>query len=197
MPYADEIVGVYRVVDTVAGACYVGQSRRVKKRIAEHFRLLRLGTHPNPRLQESYNTNGESAFEWEVEVVCSDPADLDAVEEAFLKREAVFTPHGELFNISSTAKTPMAGRHHSEATKQAISEKKKGDRRHVTTEYRARLSRAQLERRLADPAFVAKVKYILDNEHLSYAERGRRLGVDTSSVRKLALKYRQVKEILK
>lgn len=197
MPYANEIVGIYRVVDKHAGACYVGQSRQVKKRVSDHFNLLRKGIHPNKNMQKSFDLNGESSFYWEVEVECTDHTDLDLIEELFLKGEAVFLEHGKLFNISSTAKLPMAGRKHSEATKQRLSDVKKGDVRHVTCSYKKKLSEAQRQRHLSNPDFVNKLKYILSNEHLSYAARGRFLNMDTSSVRKLALKYQHLKEQLK
>lgn len=197
MPYANELIGVYRVVDKVAGACYVGQSRRVKKRVADHLNLLKKNRHPNQKMQESFNKNGEDAFYWEVEVECSDPNELDQIEELFLQDEARFVEHGKLFNISSTAKRPMAGRHHSEDTRKHLSAVKKGNVQHVTPEYRAKLSSAQQTRFLRNPESMAKLKYILLNDHLSYAERGRFLQVDTSSVRKLALKYQHLKEQFK
>jgi group I intron endonuclease len=197
VPYANEIVGIYRVVDKAAEACYVGQSRRIKKRVADHFNLLRQGIHPNKNMQESFSKNGEKSFYWEVEVACSDPNDLDRIEELFLQGEAVFVEHGKLFNISSTAKRPMAGRKHSAETKRRLSEVKKGDVRHVTEHYKKKLSNAQRQRHLSNPEFVCKLTYILGNEHLSYAARGRFLGMSTGSVRKLALKYQYLKEQLK
>jgi hypothetical protein len=63
-------------------------------------------------------------------------------------------------------------------------------------EYRAILSRAQMARYQADPKFVAKLKFVLDNEHLSYAERARRVKADTSSVRRLALRYQHFKGVI-
>jgi group I intron endonuclease len=194
MPYANDLIGVYRLVNRVDGACYVGQSRRVKKRVADHFNLLSKGAHPNGNLQAAYSTYGREAFDWELEVLCEDPADLDSIEETFLQGDAEFLDSGRLYNISSTAKTPMTGRRHTEATKQRISEKNKARGYYLAPEFRQKLKDGHLRRNLNDPVFVARVRYILGNEHQSYAARGRHLGLDTSSVRKLAVKYRAIKE---
>ena len=90
MPYAEDYTGIYRIVNTVSNKAYVGQSLRVKKRVHEHFRLLRLGKHTNQHLQRSYNKHGEDAFVWELEVLCEDVSDLDLIENAFLQGDAYF-----------------------------------------------------------------------------------------------------------
>lgn len=196
MPYSEDAAGIYRIVDTSTGHCYIGQSRRLKKRIAEHFRLLRHGIHPNRHLQDAYMRSGAEAFAAEIEVYCEDPVDMDVVEDAFLTGEARFDNSPNLFNISSTARTPMEGRRHTDETRQQISEAKRGRREHVTPEYRAKLSSAHRARLLANPEYRERIKFIVQNPHLSYAERGRRVGLDTSTTRKLALRYANEKEAL-
>jgi group I intron endonuclease len=84
MPYKIDSCGVYKIVNTVTGQCYVGQSQRVKKRLKEHFRLLRGNKHTNPHLQNAYNKYGADAFYGALEVECEDLNELDALEEAFL-----------------------------------------------------------------------------------------------------------------
>lgn len=195
MPYAKDYMGVYRVVDGATGSCYVGQSRRVRKRVAEHFRLLNLGIHPNRPLQAAYDAHPDE-FDWCLEVRCDDPNDMDTVEEAFLSGEAMFNSSPKLFNISSTARTPMSGRRHTDATRARISESKRGRVDHVTDAYRERLSIARKKLALADPVHRERVKFIVRNPHLSYAERGRRVGLDTSTTRRLALNYANCKELL-
>lgn len=195
MPYANDLSGIYRITNTVSNKVYVGQSLRVKKRVREHFRLLRLGKHPNPHLQRSYDKHGEQAFLWGLEVVCEDPQDLDLIENAFLSGDAYFD-EPLAYNIANYAKVPMRGKQHTEKSREKISEAKRGRRDHVTSKYRKKLSKAQRKRRHSDQAFVAKVRFIVHNPHMSYAERGRAVGADTSNVRKLALKYSPLKEIL-
>lgn len=193
MPYSEAVAGIYRISNVLEQTSYVGQSKNLRKRLGEHRRLLRKNIHPNPHLQQSFCRHGESAFEFVVEAVFEDPTELDVVEEAFLANEAWFDGGPRLFNVSSTARRPMKNRCHTEATKRQISVSKRGNTQHVTPEYRRKLAEGQLKRLLSDPSFVAKIRYIVDNPDMSYAERGRVLGIDTSSVRKLALRYNHLK----
>jgi group I intron endonuclease len=193
MPYKIDICGIYKIVNKATGQCYVGQSQRVKKRLKEHFRLLRGNKHPNQHLQNSYNKYGANQFYGDVEVVCNDLAELDMLEESFLQGSAWFE-EPTVYNIADFAKAPMRGKTHSEEVRERI----RLGRRAATfdyksPEYRKTLSDAQMARFHTDPKFVAKLKFILDNPELSYAERARRLDADTSSVRRLAIKYAHLK----
>jgi group I intron endonuclease len=193
MPYKIDVCGLYKIVNRATGQCYVGQSQRVRKRLSEHFRLLRLNKHTNPHLQNAWNKYGEDAFTGEIEVEVSDLSELDRLEDAFLRGDAWFEEPA-VYNIADFAKAPMRGKSHSEEVRQRI----RLGRRSATfdyksPEYRKTLSKAQLARYRADPKFVAKVRFILENSDLTYAERSRRLKADTSSVRRLALKYAHLK----
>lgn len=196
MPYKIDVCGIYKLVNTVTGQCYVGQSQRAKKRIKEHFRLLRQNKHTNKHLQNAYNKYGANAFYGAIEIECNNLEELDKLEEAFLQGKAWFE-EPTIYNIADFAKAPMRGKTHSEKARERI---KLG--RNATTfdyrspEYRATLSKAQMARFHADPKFIAKIKFILENEHMSYAERARRLDADISSVRRLALKYRNHQGVL-
>lgn len=193
MPYSKDICGIYLIKNEVSNGAYVGQSVSIRKRISEHFRLLRLGQHPNPHLQHSFNKYGEDSFSWSVEVECEDPCDLDVIENAFLSGEAVF-PDPLTYNIATSAKVPMRGKRHTEDTKKKISFSKRKNMSYVKDpDYRKKLSLAQHNRFFSDPKFVEKVKFIVENQHMSYAERGRVLGCDTSAVRRLALRYHHLK----
>lgn len=196
MPYKIDICGVYKLVNTATGQCYVGQSQRVQKRIKEHFRLLRHNKHPNQHLQRAYNKYGSEAFYGAVEVECSDLNELDKLEESFIRGDAWFdTP--TVYNIADFAKAPMRGKQHSEEAKERIRLGRRASTfNYQSAEYRETLSKAQMARFHADPKFIAKLKFILENEDLSYAERARRIGSDTSPVRKLALKYQHLKGAL-
>ena len=196
MPYKIDVCGLYKLVNKATGQCYVGQSQRVKKRIREHFRLLRLNKHTNQHLQNAFNKYGASNFVGELEVECADLSELDALETAFLQGNAWFE-EPTVYNIADFAKAPMRGKTHTEESKQRI----RLGRRAATfdyqsDEYRQTLAKAQVARFLSDPKFVAKLKFILDNPDMSYAERARRLGADTSPVRKLAIKYAYLKGTL-
>ena len=193
MPYKIDICGIYKIVNHATGQCYVGQSQRVQKRIREHFRLLRLNKHPNQHLQNAYNKYGLENFFGDVEIECENVEQLDYLEESFLKGDAWFA-EPNVYNIADFAKAPMRGKTHSKEVRQRI----RLGRRAATfdyqsAEYRKTLSDAQMARFQQDPKFIAKLKFILDNGHMSYAERARQLNSDTSSVRRLALKYAHLK----
>ena len=196
MPYAQDHAGVYKIVNKATGQCYVGQSQRVKKRLKEHFRLLRWNKHNNPRLQHAYNKYGSDNFVGCVEVYCEDPNDLDLVEEAFISGEARFI-EPVVYNISDFAKAPMRGKTHSEEARERIKAGRRATKfDYRSSEYRTTLSEAQKKRFFSNPTFVAKVKFLVENDHMSYAERGRAVGIDTSSARKLSLKYKHLKGAL-
>lgn len=196
MPYAQDHIGIYKIVNKATGKCYVGQSQRVKKRVKEHFRLLNLGKHTNPRLQNAYNKYGPGSFEWTLEAECVDVSDLDKIEEAFLTGEALFE-EPTAYNIADFAKAPMRGKTHTPETREKIRVALSKVKRDFTnSSWRAKLSEGHKKRLLEDQQFVAKVRFIINNQDMSYAERGRILGADTSSVRRLALKYLHLKGVL-
>lgn len=196
MPYAEDFAGIYVIRNIHTGNGYVGQSVNLRKRIADHFNLLRRGAHPNSHLQRAFAKYGEAAFTYDFEVVCEDAAELDMLEEAYLTGGAVFDDTAVYYNISNTAHVPMRGRQHTQDTKSKISAAKRGRVEHVTEEYRAKLSAAQMQRTLSNDKKRAQIMFIVNNPHLSYAERGRRVGVDTSTARKIALRYTPLKEII-
>jgi hypothetical protein len=91
----------------------------------------------------------------------------------------------------------MRGKTHSEEARQRIRLGRRASTfDYKSKEYKATLSQAQVARYLSDPKFVAKLKFILENDSMSYAERARRLDADTSSVRRLAVKYQYLKGVL-
>jgi group I intron endonuclease len=196
MPYKTEICGIYKIVNMATGQCYVGQSQNIKKRISEHFRLLRANKHTNQHLQNSYNKYGHKEFYGSVEVECSSLEELDKLENCFLSGEAWFE-EPVVYNIADFAKAPMRGKTHSEEARQRIRLGRRASTfDYKSKEYKATLSQAQVARYLSDPKFVAKLKFILENDSMSYAERARRLDADTSSVRRLAVKYQYLKGVL-
>ena len=196
MPYKIDHCGIYKIVNKITNQCYVGQSQRVKKRLKEHFRLLRQNKHTNPHLQNAYNKYGGDNFYGAMEIECVDFNELDMLENHFLCGDAWFE-EPTVYNIADFAKAPMRNKTHSEEVRKRI----RLGRRATTfdyksPEYRKTLSEAQVARFHSDPKFIAKLKFILDNSDMSYAERARRLGADTSAVRRLALKYNYLKGTL-
>jgi len=196
MPYSNDVCGIYKITNDLTNKCYVGQSVNIKKRIAEHFRTLRKGEHANSKLQNAFNKYGENAFSWSIEVYCEDPEEMDLIEEAFISGEAHFEEE-LFFNIASFAKAPMRGKNHTEESKRKIREGRRNcGFDYSSTEYREKLSSAQRKRFMSDPEFVSKIKFIVNNDHMSYAAIARALKADTSAVRKLAIKYKHLKGTL-
>jgi group I intron endonuclease len=59
-----KLSGIYKIVNRVNGKYYVGSSKDIKFRWAEHVSDLRGNKHDNDYLQKSWNKYGEDAFEF-------------------------------------------------------------------------------------------------------------------------------------
>jgi group I intron endonuclease len=57
--------GVYKIRNLVNGRLYVGSSKDIQVRWAEHRTDLRKGVHVNPHLQRAWNKYGEGSFAFE------------------------------------------------------------------------------------------------------------------------------------
>ena len=187
MPYATARAGVYRLVNRVEHLAYVGSSSNLQKRRAEHFRLLRLGAHPNARLQAAFFCYGEAAFDWVEEVDCADLADARELELLILRGELQFE-EGPGYNLAVDA-FPMLGRTHTAHTRQRIAATKRAAARPLSPVETQAAEQAQRTRRLADSEHASRVRYVVENAHLTYAERARAIGVTTSTARKMYLRY--------
>lgn len=196
MPYVSDIIGVYKIVNMTTGHCYVGQSQGVKKRIHEHFRLLRSGKHINPKLQHAFTKYGEKAFKWSLEVQCENVIDLDAIEEAFLCGRAQFE-EPNCYNIAEFSKAPMRGKQHTLTSKEKMSTARlRNAAMYIGPTYKANLSKAQQERYLNNPKYRAKLKFIVNHPEMSYAARAKAIGGEISSVRRIAIKHAHLKGAL-
>jgi group I intron endonuclease len=54
--------GIYVILNTMTEQVYVGQSKRIRKRLQDHKSYLKGLYHPNPYLQSSFNKYGEGKF---------------------------------------------------------------------------------------------------------------------------------------
>ncbi len=59
-------MGVFRIKSTLGGIVYLGSGADLPARINRHRAELRFGNHRNRELQETWNSLGESAFDFEV-----------------------------------------------------------------------------------------------------------------------------------
>lgn len=58
--------GIYRIVNTATGDCYVGSSIHFERRKRWHFNALRRNGHHSTYMQRSFNVHGEGVFVWEI-----------------------------------------------------------------------------------------------------------------------------------
>jgi hypothetical protein len=88
-----KICGIYKIANKTNGKSYIGSSRNIDKRLMEHRRLLRLGTHANQHLQSSWNYHGEVSFSFEIIYLCSGQ-DLQDAEVFFIDRQNTHYKNG-------------------------------------------------------------------------------------------------------
>ena len=66
----NEICGIYKIVCTPTGQCYIGYSRDINNRYYSHKRSLIGRRHSNSKLQFLWDRFGEEAFDLEVIEMC-------------------------------------------------------------------------------------------------------------------------------
>jgi len=59
-------IGIYRILCTVTGNCYVGSSANINKRFGSHMTNLRCNRHNARYMQRSWNKYGEESFRFEI-----------------------------------------------------------------------------------------------------------------------------------
>ena len=82
-----KIIGVYKITNTVTGKFYIGSSKDVKRRWAQHKSPSRWNEHPNNPMYLDMKKYGVEKFDFEVlevlEVV--EPEELKDAEQKFIK----------------------------------------------------------------------------------------------------------------
>lgn len=58
--------GIYLILHTISGRCYIGESGQIEVRRSQHRRLLRQRTHPYADMQAAWDADGESAFDFDI-----------------------------------------------------------------------------------------------------------------------------------
>lgn len=129
-------IGVYRWINTTNGMSYIGSSKNLRKRKAEHIRKLVANRHENPKFQNAWNKYGETSFKFELLALCNE-SDLLWHEQLALN---AFDAVKQGYNIAIKAGAPMRGRKTSVATKLKISKAFKG--RVLSSEHRRKISEA-------------------------------------------------------
>lgn len=75
-------IGIYKIVSKIDGKVYVGRSKNIVARLADHFKLLKVSRHPNRHIQSAFNKYGRKNFHYEILCRC----DISQLQE----REAEF-----------------------------------------------------------------------------------------------------------
>jgi DNA-binding transcriptional ArsR family regulator len=102
--------GVYKVANKTNGMVYVGGAylQSPKKRLREHRRDLRKGSHPNSKLQKHWECHGEDAFVFEVILKC--PRDMvKQEEERWIRRYKKMLGPNKVYNLRNGGSNPSPG----------------------------------------------------------------------------------------
>lgn len=67
-----DVMGIYKITNTINNKCYIGKSMRVFKRWYEHKAHLRKNKHINIYLQNAWNKYGEDVFDFKVIEICEE-----------------------------------------------------------------------------------------------------------------------------
>jgi len=133
--------GIYRIKvsrNNEPDKFYIGQTSHMRRRWVDHFRLLRLGTHWSPDLQMDFNELGQSAFRFEIVLICAKDRGILALYEQIILDSYEPT---QVYNIWRLCSTSGLGTKASPERKAKIAAKITGLKRSVET--KAAISRAQ------------------------------------------------------
>lgn len=98
---ANMTTGIYRILNTVTGKSYVGQSQNTATRWRQHKTQLRCGVSKSPKLQASWNKHGQCAFTFSICCVCA-IEDLNVMEQRYIDK---FDSHANGYNTRPIAES--------------------------------------------------------------------------------------------
>lgn len=119
MPELNARCGIYRIICSVNGKCYVGSTKDFFYRWNEHFYKLEAGIHHSDKLQKAWSKYGKAAFSFEVLSICLEQ-NLDE-KEAFWMTSLNSVQAGYNVREVSLDELGRVVRKHSEETKAKIS----------------------------------------------------------------------------
>lgn len=114
---------IYQITNMVNGKYYIGSADSFARREWQHKYDLKRGAHKNPRLQAAWNKYGAEAFVFEILEEIPEGASQLQIEDTYLVQH-VGKP--ECYNINPGAALSRLGLKHTEASKQRVSDNRKG-----------------------------------------------------------------------
>lgn len=185
--------GIYRIINSSNGKCYVGSSIDINRRRLEHFSALLHNRHVNNHLQNAYNKYGKDSFIFEV---IENLEITNNIKEDLLEREQFWIDNlRPEYNILLVAGSTL-GYHHTEETKQKISNFTKGVKksaehakhikegqqgRVLTQEHKEKLSQSAKNRKSMSHHSIISIDGIIYN---SLKEASERTGVKYNTIQK-------------
>ena len=139
------MIGIYTIRNVSNGKVYVGSSKKMSKRWAEHRRALDKGIHHSLKLQRAWSRYGSEVFVFEVVEVVNNPGDLLCREQDWIDRFTSSGPSG--YNVCGKAGSTI-GRVCSAEARAKMSARKVGTKRSLAA--REKQSKAMLGVRKSD-----------------------------------------------
>ena len=134
----EKICGIYQILNTSNGKCYIGSSVNIKTRWKNHVSALRKNKSQNIKLQNAWNKHGEMAFEFNIiEIVYGDKECLYKREQHYID---LYDSARRGYNILAAAGSSL-GYKHTEETRIKLSESHKGIK--LSDETKKKLSEAK------------------------------------------------------
>lgn len=128
-----KITGVYFIRNMFNHKIYIGSSKDVRKRLLEHYRLLKLNKHINRHLQSAFNLCGEECFAFRLLEECDN----------YIQREQYYMDkyksYNDKFGYNLEKYANNAGHARSEATRLKISKSGKGKKHKQTALMKANI----------------------------------------------------------
>ena len=122
---SEKICGIYQILNTANGKCYIGSSVNIKTRWGQHKRKLTINNSPNIKLQQAWNKHGEISFEFNIiELVTDNKEELYKKEQFYINK---FDSVNNGYNILPSAGSRF-GYKASEETKNKLSKAKRGEK---------------------------------------------------------------------
>lgn len=81
--YMDKISGIYKITNSINNKYYIGSSYDIYYRWRKHRELLKRNDHHSPKLQRSWNRDGEAVFDFTIIELC-DRKELIEKEQSYL-----------------------------------------------------------------------------------------------------------------